>query len=150
MHLSKLCQLLGLSGRKPEKAILYNTVGFRSQFNERKTRNRKLCAHKHRIHRNHDVSSYTGVSHTPSPEHFLLLTFEPAGQQSVFMVASTVLPSLLVCEGDRRGAGETGSGKKGRNQKKSNKYNCLVAALPKFLGRLNPDVHTHYRNEQEL
>lgn len=32
----------------------------------------------------------------PSPEHFLLLTLQPTRQQPVVMVASAVVPSLLI------------------------------------------------------
>lgn len=46
------------------------------------------------------------ISRTPLPEHFLLLALQPAGQQSIVVVTSALLRSLLICDGFRCRGGQ--------------------------------------------
>lgn len=110
VHLSKLCQLLGLSGRK------------------RNTLSLNKCDWQWKIESIFPGFGQCGltVSHTPLPEHFLLLALQSAGQQSVIMVTSALLPSLLICDGFRHRGG----------RKRLDKD---VHSLHRWLEYLNPD-----------
>lgn len=79
MHLSELRQLLRLSGRKRHTFNNQLFTLFASEFI-------RIIFHR--------------------PEHFLLLPLQAARQQSVLMVTSALLPSLI-CDGFRdRGRGK--------------------------------------------